>query len=96
MRNIFIYIPFVKSTLGPKIAAFVTSSNKKGSKVTGYGLTRLLNKICDVKDKQVRKCNSHILAYDIYINGQLLFRVEQKQIDDTQFTDVPNAKINQK
>ncbi len=96
MRNIFIYIPYTKSTLGPKIAAFVTSSNERGLNVTGYGLTRLLNKICDVKDKKVRKCNSHILAYDIYINGQLLFRVEQKQIDDTQFPDVPNAKINQK
>lgn len=95
MRSIFIYIPFVKSTLGPKISSYVSSSNEKRKIVTTYGLTRLLNKICKIEDKKVKKCNCKKKAFDIYLNGQLCFRVEQNFIDESIFPDVPNAKINQ-
>lgn len=92
MRSIFIYIPFVKSSIGPKISSYVSSSNEKSKIVTTYGLTRLLNKICKIEDKKVKKCNCAKKAFDIYLNGQLCFRVEQSFIDETEFPNFPNIK----
>jgi hypothetical protein len=92
MRSIFIYIPFVKNSIGPKILSYVSSSNEKRKIVTTYGLTRLLNKICKTEDKKVKKCNCKKKAFDIYIDGHLCFRVEQNFIDETEFPDFPNIK----
>lgn len=91
MRDLYIYIPFSKTSFGSKLCSYVCSSNEKGLPCTINGINSVMRNNCK-EDWRVRKCKGRVKAWDIYIGSDLVCRVEKTDIDETNFPDVPNIK----